>query len=214
VTARLLAVSSLVVLAAGLAVGQSACGDGSSSSKGSADDRAAVRAAVRSIDLAVTRVEGRAALSSGEAGLRALEVRRLLDKWHNTHTAVFAVDPRAARGRVQSVLDWLAELSPTLVTMNRSGRPTAIDDAGVARALTPDTGTRALASQEQQTIDRKLGVLKDRLSGRPATMVIVGDRDVPGASADDVLLRLQSRLQMLYPDDAQRVMQLRIGLPR
>jgi hypothetical protein len=57
-------------------------------------------------------------------------------------------------------------------------------------------------------------VLKDRLSDNPATMVIVGDRDVPGASADDVLVRLQSRLQMLYPDAAKSVMQLRLALPR
>jgi hypothetical protein len=214
VTGRLVAVSSLVVLVAGLALGQGACATDSGSGKGGDEDRAAVRAAVRSIDLAVTRVEDRAALASGEPGLRALEVRRLLDKWHNTHTAVFAVDPRAARGRVQSVLDWLAELSPKLVTLNRAGRPAAIDDAGVARVLTPDAGTRAIANRERLTIGRELGVLEDRLGGRPATMVIVGDRDVPGASADDVLVRLQARLQMLYPDAAQHVMQLRLGLPR
>jgi hypothetical protein len=208
VTARIAAVSSLVLLAAGLAVGASAGGNGA------ADDRAAVREAVGSIDLAVGRVEGQASRSSGAPGRRALAVRRLLEKWHDTHTAVFAVDSGAARGRVQSVLDLLAGISPELVTADRSGRPAAIDDAAVARALMPDPPTRAVAARERHAIDDRVAVLEDVLHDRLATMVVVGERDVPGATADDVLVRLQSRLQLLYPDAAARVMRLRLDLPR
>jgi hypothetical protein len=99
------------------------------------------------------------------------------------------------------------------VTAGRSGKPAAINDAGVARALTPDPATRALAGREQLEIDRQVGVLRDLLSDRTATMVVMGNKDVPGATADDVLVRLQSRLQLLYPEAATRVMRFRINLP-
>lgn len=204
-TARIVTFSSLALLGVALVLGQSACGDSAGG------DRATVRDSVRSIDLAVTRVEGQASRSSGPASERALAVRQLLEKWHDTHTAVFAVDPRAASGRIQSVFNLLAAISPELVVTGRGGKPAAIDDAAVARALTPDPATRDLARRERQTIDRELAVLADVLRHRPATMPIVGERY---GTADDVLVRLQSRLQLLYPEAAERVMSLRLDLRR
>jgi hypothetical protein len=78
-------------------------------------ERAETRAAVAAIDAAVARVEGQAAASRGAAGERARELRQLLEKCHDTHVAVFAVDPDAARGRMQTVLNGLAAISPKLV---------------------------------------------------------------------------------------------------
>jgi hypothetical protein len=209
VSTRTVTVAGLAVLAiAALGVGQSACGS-------EADhDRATVREAAHAIDDAVARVERQASLSSGPASDRAAAVRALLEKWYDTHTAVFAVDPQAAAGRFPAMLGLLAGISPDLVVAGRDGAPTDIDDAAVARALEPDPTTRALAAAERMTVDRQVGVLQDTLSDRPASMVIAGDPDAVGATVDDVLVRLQSRLQLLYPGAADRVMQLRLALRR
>jgi hypothetical protein len=175
-------------------------------------DAPAVLRSVDQVDRAVERVEARAGDSVGPAARRARATRHLLDKWYGQHVAVFAADDQTAGGRVRALLDGLAAISPSLVTRDAAGNPAGFDDEGIARALTPDGATRALARRERKTIEREVGELSEALGDLPASTVI--DGAAGGAAVDDLLIDLQERLRLLYPDLADRVLALRVDLPR
>lgn len=201
--------------AAGLAVAAAVLVIVLVSSCGTSDKDAAARGeartAIAAIDASVARVERAAMDSTSPQAGHARLLRLYLDKWHNTHTAVFAVDRRAAAGRIQTVLDTVAGFSPRLVRTNARGRAIAIDDEAVAQALMPDAHTRAIARGETPRIEHEVDVLADLLAPRPASMTLGGG--VRG-TVDDVLIRLQARLALLFPQAAQRVFRLRMELPR
>jgi hypothetical protein len=172
-------------------------------------DEHAVLQSTEEIGHAVDRVEDRADEGAGPAARRARATRHLLDKWYGQHVAVFASDDQAASGRVRALLEGLGAISPSLVTRDAAGNPSGFDEEGIARTLTPDGETRALARRERRTIERELGELSESLGDLPANTVVAG-----GATVDDLLIDLQERLRLLYPDLAARVLELRVDLPR
>jgi len=176
-----------------------------------ADEREALRS-VQDVGRAVGAVEARAEAAAGPAARRAREARHLLEKWYGQHVAVFAADDQAAGGRVGALLEGLAAISPALVTRDSAGNPAGFDDDAIARVLMPDGATRALARRERRTIERELGELSEALGDAPASTVIAGAAG--SATVDDLLIDLQERLRLLYPDLAARVLELRIDLPR
>jgi hypothetical protein len=197
-----------VAAVAAMALLTGGCGDDG------ADERAA-RESIDAINRAVGRVEARAEASTGPAARRARATRLVFENWWAQHSAVFAVDPQAARGRVRAVLEDLAAISPSLVTRDAAGAPADPDDEAIARILMPDAGTRRLARRERRVIERELSALSETLEGEPASTVLAGEAGQPGsATADDLLIDLQQRLRLLYPDLAAHVLELRVDLPR
>jgi response regulator of citrate/malate metabolism len=204
--------TALAIAAVAAGCGSAAAGAGDLE----APQRAEIWATAYAIDNGVEAVERSARLARLPVApaRRAHAIRGLLDKWHDTHSAVFSVDPKAAEGRIEIVLEKLARISPRLVDDYGPGKIGDFDAAAIGRALRPDTNTQLLARSTRPALERDLATLASLFAGVPADASLLPAAGSEPATPDDLLIAVEDRLRLVYPGLADRALGLRIGLER